>query len=359
MVETQSSVSGRMEGHGYYTAHSRAQRGFGELALRWLAQAAAEVTPPPAALPFVIADFGAAGGGSSLEPMRCALAARAAPGPVVVVHTDIPGNDFSALFQLVATAPDTYLGTPGVHAYAAGRSFYDRLFPDALLSLGWSSIAVHWLSRIDAAIPDHIYCAFATGEARAALEHRSAQDWLSFLGHRAHELRRTGRLIVLGGARADDGTSGAEGLMDAADAALRALVDAGALREHEYRRMTIPTYNRTMAEYLAPFGAGALDAGALDGRLEVRRSTLLTLPDPNYEGFTRDRDLDRYVDAVVGFFRAAFEQSLWASLDGDRDDAARAALRSGFAGQLGVRVAADPRGTASAWHVAMLDIAAP
>lgn len=349
----QSSISGRMAVGGYYTEHSAAQQAFGELALGWLDHAVAEIAEPPSGVPFVIADFGAAGGGSSLQPMRRALAARTAQGPAMVVHTDIPGNDFSALFELVQTSPDSYLNTPGVYAYAAGRSFYQRLFPDGLLSLGWSSIAVHWLSRVQTAIPDHIYSSFAQGAVRAAMKRQSAADWIAFLDHRGHELRRSGRLIVLGGASAEDGTSGAEGLMDAANTSLRTLVDAGILRPDEYRRMTIPTYNRSLAEFVAPF-----DGEGLGGRLELRDRAMRTLPDPYFDTYTRDGNLERYVEAVVGFFRAAFEESLWAGLDHDRDAAAREQIRTAFAAHLGAGVAADPQGAASSWHVAVLDIAA-
>jgi S-adenosylmethionine-dependent carboxyl methyltransferase len=151
-----------MEGGGHYTEHSEAQEAYGELGFEWLEQAAAEVDPPAAPLPFVIADMGAAGGGNSLEPMARALAARRGDCPALVVHTDIPTNDFSALFQLVSDSPKTYL-EDGVFPLAEGRSFYERLFPDGFLSLGWSSIAVHWLSAVPEPIPDHIYCSFATG----------------------------------------------------------------------------------------------------------------------------------------------------------------------------------------------------
>jgi hypothetical protein len=346
------SISGRMIGHGYYTDHSQAQQSFGSLALDWLEQATAEIAPPAEGTPFVIADFGAAGGGSSLEPMRRAIAARAAPGPTLVVHTDIATNDFSALFELVQTSPSSYLRTPGVFAYAAGRSFYERLFPDGFLSLGWSSIAVHWLSRIDVALADHIYSPFARGDVRAALQQQSAQDWRAFLHHRAHEVRSTGRLIVLGGANADDGISGAEGLMDAANDGLRALVGAGELRSSEYRRMIIPTWNRSLSEFVEPF-----NDGELGGRLELRRAEMCSLPDPYYEAYLADANLEAYVDAVIGSFRAAFEESLWASLDSDRDANARTQIRTSFAAELGRRVAANPERCATTWHVVMLDIA--
>ena len=37
------------------------------------------------------------------------------------------GNDFTALFELVAGSPRTYLGAAGVFALAEGRSFYPYL----------------------------------------------------------------------------------------------------------------------------------------------------------------------------------------------------------------------------------------
>lgn len=348
------SVSGRMAGGGYYTAHSQAQQAFGALALDWLEAAAEEVATPPSGAPFVIADFGAAGGGSSLEPMRRALAARAGAGPALVVHTDIPSNDFSALFELVGSSPESYATMPDVFSYAAGRSFYEPLFPAGFLSLGWSSIAVHWLSEVPTPIPGHIYSAFARGDVRAALQRQSGQDWRDFLGHRARELRDTGRLIVLGGASTDDGVSGAESLMDAANDSMRALVADGALAESEYRRMTIPTWNRTLGEFAEPFTG---DEWA--GRLALRRAELHSLPDPLLLTYQQDGDLDRYANSVVGSFRAAFEESLWAALDSDRDAAARAAIRTAFTAELTERVAADPLAGAAAWHVVILDIVRP
>lgn len=340
-----------MEGRGFYTAHSQAQQAYGDLGIEWLEQAAAEVTPPTEPLPFVISDMGAAGGGNSLEPMRRALAALQGGGPALVVHTDIPSNDFSSLFELVADSPATYLGAAGVYALAEGRSFYESLFPPDFLSLGWSSIAVHWLSDVPRSIPDHIYCSFAEGEARDALRARSAADWRNFLAARALELRRSGRLVVVGGAALDDGSSGAEGLMDMANAALRELVDSGRLQPTEYARMTIPTWNRTTAEFIEPF----------DSRipLELRRHTQRTLPDVYLAAYRDEGSLDRYVAAVAGFFRAAFGDSLWGGLDPSTTRSRREAIAAGFDELLRRRIAADPQAAACEWHVVVLDIAKP
>ncbi len=337
-----------MEGHGFYTEHSEAQEAYGELGFEWLERAAAEVEPPAAPLPFVIADMGSAGGGNSLEPMRRALAARRGGGPALVVHTDIPGNDFTSLFELLADSHETYLGDSGVFAAAEGKSFYEALFPAGFLALGWSSIAVHWLSAVPKPVPGHIYCSFATGDVQAALRERSAADWRDFLAARARELLPSGRLVVVGGAALDDGSSGAEGLMDMANAALGEMVAAGTLERAEYERMTIPTWNRTTAEFLAPF-----DAGQAAG-LELRRHAARSLPDPYLAAFQKDGDLDRYVDSVAGFFRAAFEDSLWASLE---DPSRTPAVQAAFDELLRKRIAADPEGASCQWHVVALDIA--
>ena len=352
MGDTPSAASGRMEGHGYYTDHSQAQRAFTEVALDWLEQATAEVDPPPAGMPFVIADLGAAGGGNSLDPMRRALAARRKDGPALVVHTDIASNDFSALFELVQSSPDSYLDAPGVFALAEGRSFYVRLFPDGFLSLGWSSIAVHWLSELTTAIPDHIYSTFARGDVRRSLQRQSALDWHAFLNNRAAELRASGRLILLGGANTDDGRSGAEGLMDAANESLTTLVAEGLVRDTEYRRMTIPTWNRTAAEFAEPF-----TSGRMAGLLELRRSEFVVLPDPLYAAYQATADLDRYVADVAASFRAAFEQSLWAALDSDRSAESREEVRRAFAAELQGIIAADPERAACSWRVVVLDVA--
>lgn len=343
-----------MEAGGYYAEHSAPQEAYGGLGLEWLADAARGVEPLAAPAPLVIADMGAAGGGNSLLPMQRAIDAyreQAAAAPVLVVHTDIPTNDFTALFELIESSPDSYLRSAGVFALAIGRSFFGRLFPDEYLSLGWSSIAVHWLSDVPEPIPEHIYCSFATGSAESALRAQSRRDWQLFLESRAAELRKSGRLVVVGGAARDDGSSGAEGLMTMANDALRRLTDAGELRDAEYRRMTIPTWNRTTAEFRAPLETG--DAGA---GLELRRHAFRTLSDPYFAAYQQDEDVDRYARAQADFFHAAFEPSLWAALDPERTQAGREQIAGHFGEELRSSIASDPAAAACEWHVVVLEI---
>ena len=84
----------------------------------------------------VIGDFGCAGGRNELEPMRIAIAAvrERAAAPIMVVHTDLPANDFTSLFQTVEQSADSYLaGQRDVYAFAAGRSLYGPVAPKPVI----------------------------------------------------------------------------------------------------------------------------------------------------------------------------------------------------------------------------------
>lgn len=116
--------------------------------------------------------------------------------------------------------------------------------------------------------------------------------------------------------------------------------------------MTIPTWNRTTAEFVEPF-----ESGELEGKLELRRHELRWLADRYFAAYEQDQDLDHYASAVAGFFRAAFEDSLWASLDPGRDPAARQELAARFDELLRGEIASDPETAACRWHVVVLDIA--
>ena len=215
-----------------------------------------------------------------------------------MVHTDIPANDFSSLFETIEDDPDTYLTLNGVYALAAGRSFYGRIFPPESLTLAWSAIAVHWISRVPMPIHGHVYSPFATGEVRDAFREQSAADWRIFLESRAAEMRPGAEMLVVGGANRDDGQSGAEPLMNALDAAIREEVSAGALTREEYDHMSIPTWNRTLAEFTAPLDRA--DRGGAVG-LRLLESDLAFAPDAYLAAYREDHDAHQFGAAVSGF----------------------------------------------------------
>jgi hypothetical protein len=347
---------GAMAPRGYYSAHSVPQGSAGAFGVPVLERAVdAVVIPGSPGTPFVIADLGAAGGRNELAPLASAIGGlrerRALHGPVIVVHTDIATNDFTALFETVEHDPATYLRGPDVYAFAAGRSFYERLFPPSSVSLGWSAIAVHWLSRVPVAIPDHVYCSFATGPARDALTRQSAADWRAFLLDRSVELHGGAQLVVVGGAATDDGRSGAEGIMTALDDALRDAVRDGRLGQDEYGSMTIPTWNRTLDDFVRPFTEDA----AVAETLELAEQSLHVLTDPFLAEYEQSKDAGAFSDAMTGFLRGFTEPSLFGTLDRPPDE--RRTIADAVYAGVHERAAQDPVAVATSWRVAVLRVA--
>ena len=219
------------------TGTLRFQHRAARFAIPLLEKAAQQISLDSGDRPIVIADYGSSQGKNSLAPMRAAIAAlRMRVGrqrPIFVCHTDLPANDFSEMFALLESDPESYLqGEPHVFPYAIGRSFYRSLFPPGHVNLGWSSYAAVWLSQIPVQIPDHFFIPCSTGAVRAEFDRQAARDWEAFLTLRAAELRAGGRLVVALPALDHDGTIGFASMMDHANAELFDLVEGGS----DYRR---------------------------------------------------------------------------------------------------------------------------
>jgi salicylate 1-O-methyltransferase len=257
----ESSIVVRPEpvGSPRYTESSRLQAAGLPEATALFEQCAAQVPLPRAPQPVVLADYGAATGHNSLVPMGSAI--RTLRGrtrsehAVLVVHTDIADNDFTALFQTLADDPDSYLNKDAAtFASAVGRSFYRQILPSNSVTLGWSSWACQWLSRSPTPIPDHIQAACsADADVRAAYARQAAHDWHEFVAFRGRELCPGGRMVVLTLAVDEDGEFGFRPLLDATVAGLDALCADGVITADELAAMSIPVVGRSVKDFGVPF----------------------------------------------------------------------------------------------------------
>lgn len=306
-----------MEGHGAYNRSSGVQAAGSSPALPLLEEAAQRVGLADAPEAITIADYGCSEGRNSLQPLGAAIRAlRERAGPertVSVVHTDLPSNDFSVLFETLENDPASYLrGDPACFASAVGRSFYRQILPAASVTLGWSSWAVQWLSRTPCPIPDQVQIAYSRdATAHAAFARQAAADWESFLTHRGSELRAGGRLVVLTMAQTDEGEFGYRSVLKAMYVSLLALVSAGLVRPEEARRMAIPTVGRSRTQFLAPFAATGTFAG-----LSVEHAEVFRGEDPIWTDFQRDGDTIAYGARWAAFSRASVLPTLALALEG-------------------------------------------
>jgi hypothetical protein len=308
-----------MEGAGTYNRNSGVQQAGASPAIPLWEKVAAQVTLPPAVEPIVIVDYGSSQGHSSFGPIAAAInVIRRRTGPersISVVHNDLPGSDFAALFEALAGDPDSYLRhDPSSFASAVGRSFYEQVMPPATVTLGWSTWAVQWLSRAPAPIPDQVMVAYSEDQpVRALYERQSDQDWRIFLTHRARELRPGGRLVVLMPAVTPDGDSGYRPVLTTMYAALKQLVRQGFISDAELRIMAIPIASRSLAHLKSPFASGPFAGLSLD------HAEVFLGPDPIWEDFERNRDAKDYGTRWAAFARASVLPTLASALEGTPD----------------------------------------
>jgi salicylate 1-O-methyltransferase len=312
-------------------------------AVELLERAAKDVELPPTPNTIVIADYGASPGHNSLLPIGAAISilrARAEVGRAIgVFHADVAENDYAALFESLQADPQSYLRhDPATFASAIGRSVYEQIVPPNIVTLGWSSWAVHWLSRIPAAIPDHVHIALSRDEQAAATYARqAADDWIAFLTARSRELVPGGRLVVLTMAR-DGGEAGYQPLLEALGEELAVMVADGVVTRDEVSRMAIPSVGRSEPELTAPFAPKNQFAG-----LAIEHLELFDAEDQYWTKFQKNRDPSAFAAQWTTFIRISIFPTLLTVLDGQPHDPRREQIVSRLESGLRERIAAQPR----------------
>ena len=336
---------------GDYSTHTQGAKDAIDNARDLACRAIAEMDVKDTGEPFHIADYGAADGGTSIDLHRATISvlrARAPRRPVCITYTDLPRNDYSALFTTV------HGGRPGVTSYrdehddifvyAAATSFFEPIFPPRTIDFGFSATAMHWLSALPCPVNGHIHMVGARGEELAALRERARADWQDILLARASELKPGGRLMTVNLALAADGrhmgNTGGANMFDVMNRLWRALVDDGTITQSEYRRTTIPQFYRTPAEFHAPL----LDTGGPVHRAGLRlvhAETRFTRC-PYAARFARDGDADRFAETYVPNTRTWSETVFVNALDAARPLAERRAIVDRYFASFADLVRSDP-----------------
>jgi hypothetical protein len=339
----------RMRGGGYYSANCGGQGLVIDRALPLILEAIDALDPASSGAVFAIADFGAADGGTSIGMFRALLnelRTRAPDRPITLTYIDLPYNDFSALFRLVhgllpEREADGLRDFRGVFSFASGTSFYRQIFPDATLSLGFSASAMHWLSRLPATLADHVHAATASGAERDAFAAQAASDWETILLHRARELVPGGQLVFanfcIDEAGRYSGATGGRNLFETLARLWRALHEDGTITSDELSGATFMQYNRTIAEFRAPFDDPA-SAVSRAGLVLEHCSSVLTPIGQFIEG----QDAAAFARNCVSSLRAFSESTFLGALDPRRPQTERQAILDRFYAAYEADVTAAP-----------------
>jgi S-adenosylmethionine-dependent carboxyl methyltransferase len=305
-----TEVTEGMVGGGYYDNHSTFQGDVAGSAAKLLERAVATLALP-VNVGATVADYGCSEGRNSMALIGTALAllrARSAV-PVVVLHNDVPRNDWKGLAENLSS-PESYLRKfPQVRALFAPHSFFERVTLPASVTLGISSSAAHWLSQQppDLNMPTTLYRSDAPPAELTKILKQAALDWEAFLTARAEELQPGGVLlaIMLGSDASVDpvrvSAAGPLKLMN--DCALQ-LIHAGEISQDVYARYCFPVVPRTIEEAAAPI------SGPLSDRLELLHCGLAAVPSPYQLELERTGDVEAFAENYTGFIRAFSENSL-------------------------------------------------
>jgi hypothetical protein len=339
MAEDRTSSTVSMKGGGYYSLHTEGAKHVIDNTAELALGALADIDLSKAGAPFQVADFGAADGGTSIDLVRRIVAEvkRRDPGrEVCVTYTDLPRNDYSALFTMLDGGREgvtSYLSEhDGVFAFAAGTSFYRPIFATGSLDFGFSATAMHWLSGLPGRISDHVHAVGASNAEFAAFRAHAMRDWDTILLERARELRPGGRLVMSNFCIDEQGrylgSTGGVNMFDTFNALWRSMAETGEITPHEYGATAFPQFYKTVEEYCAPLTDPASPVYRAGLRLVSAETRVV--PCPYAARFAEAGDAAAFAASYVPTLRSWSETVFFSALDPARAPEERRAIVDRF-----------------------------
>lgn len=341
-----------MKGGGYYSANTVGAKHVIDRAGKLLVERLASVDVAPKRRAFCIADYGAADGGTSLELIGEIIAAVRSEAPeqqISVVYTDLPHNDFSALFRLLhGQDPElsSYLNDHSdVFVASSGTTFYRQIVADDSVDVGFSATAMHWLSGVPGAIDDHVHAVGATGAQWESFREHALADWETILLHRARELAPGGLLVMANFCIDEQGrhlgnTEGAN-MFDTFRDLWRELAETGVITHEEFKATVFPQFYKTIDQFRAPFDDP--DGPVTQAGLRLESIFTSVTECPYRAEFDRQGDAAAFADAYIPTLRSWSENVFYSGLDESRPAEERRRIIERFYGNYNAMVRSEPQ----------------
>ena len=205
---------------------------------------------------------------------------------VLVVHNDLPDNNWSSLFASLSI-DSSYI------AIASGRSFYEQCLPVDSLVIGYSSTSIHCLSRKPCNVRNHCFAMNGDEQKKELFRQQSKEDLAAFLQHRSNELVNSG-VLILSMMIID---SERQNIHHAHGTLVYRCVQSF-LTEEELFDFTIPFYFRTFDEYV--------DTELFDQHsLQLISAEMITARLPMFTQYEQGKlTVDQLAKQIVGSVRA-------------------------------------------------------
>lgn len=270
-----------------------------------------------------IVDYGSSEGRNSMAPIGVAIeSVRARAGvqkPVSVIHTDLPGNDFSTLFRTLIESPDSYQKKGAeIYASAIGRSYFEQILPANSVDIAWNSWTLQWMSENPVEDPDFLFGANSSHEwVREAVAQQLEKDWRAFLRLRSTELAPGGRMLCLFSSKGDS-RLGWEWITDVLWNVVLDMCRQGLLSDAEKLRINLPLGPRGLDAIRQPFDHEGVFSG-----LRLLRAEIIQSPDPYWPEFQKTKNAVQFGENWKNFMKAVFAPVLRTQLDPSGDTSAR------------------------------------
>jgi len=260
-----------------------------------------------------LADYGIADGGTSQELWQHIFATIKKQNNGVFIEAifgDLPSNDFNALGQ---TSSFFMEGDPNLVVSMVTRSFYEPISPPNSLDFGFSSTAMHWLSKLPKHLNYHTHInACDQGEDKAIFQAQSHLDWTTILLARAKELKSGGQIVSANLSTDEKGRYLGNNLVDlnmhdVLHEIWKQMHTEELIKPEEYLGATFQNYYRTEAEFAACLEDPQGDVYQAGLRLGDIRTMLIRCP---YRfQYENDRDTEKFAQGLTQTIRSWSEHT--------------------------------------------------
>ncbi|NEP90829.1 MAG: class I SAM-dependent methyltransferase [Okeania sp. SIO2C2] len=229
---------------------------------------------------------------------------------IEAILSDLPSNDFNALGE---TSSFLMQDDQNLVVSMVPRSFYEPVCPPNSLDFGFSSTAMHWLSKLPKHLTYHTHInACEQGEDKAMFQAQSQLDWTTILLARAKELKSGGQIVSAN--LSTDGKGRYLGnnqvdlnMHDILHEIWKQMQIEGLIKPEEYVDATFQNYYRTEAEFIACLEdsqSEVYQAGLRLGEIQT-----ILIPCPYRSQYEEDGDTEKFAQGLTQTIRSWSEHT--------------------------------------------------
>ena len=219
---------------------------------------------------------------------------------IEAIFSDLPSNDFNALAKI---SDFLMQNEPNLVVSMVPRSFYEPICPSNSIDFGFSSSAMHWLSKLPKHLPQHTHAnACKQVEDKAIFQAQSQIDWRNNLLARAKELKSGGQIVIVHLSTDKQGRYLGENFVDlnmhdTLHEIWKQMQVEGLIEPEEYIGATFQNYYRTEAEMTACLEDTQSEVYQAGLRLGDIRTVIM--PCPHRTEYENDKDTEKFAQGFT------------------------------------------------------------